>query len=54
MRPEKRVKIKERRAAALESKDALGHFLLLVDDCPVSIIEAWRRLSDFVENYKID
>ena len=52
MRVNKKQKLKERKDAALECVEAMGHFIFLVDDCPARVRDAWRILNEYVSQYK--
>ena len=53
MRSEKKQKLIDRKAAAEECIDAIGRFILLVDDCPISVRDAWRTLNEYISQYEI-
>ena len=52
MTSEKELKLMERKAAALGSIEQMGRFLLLVEDCPRDVYEAWLKVTNYVKEYK--
>lgn len=54
MRSEKKQKLIDRKAAAEECIDAMGRFILLVDDCPIRVRDAWRVLNEYISQYRVE
>lgn len=51
---DKKTKQKERYKAAMACIDAIGQFLILVDDCPKIVRDAWRTLERYIKDYEIE
>ncbi len=53
MNDNKMLALMERKAAALGCIEQMGRFLLLVEDCPRDVYEAWLKLTNYVKEYQI-
>lgn len=49
MGSDKDNKLKERHTAALDQVHVIGQYLIMVEDCPQNVRDAWRVLANFIK-----
>ena len=49
---DKSDKTKDRHEAALEQIHIIGQYLIMMEDCPANVRDAWRTLKNYIANNK--